>query len=209
MWKYHWRFNFMWCDVHSANQPSADKTTMPLYSLLVGNTWDVHIMVKINQNGSSLIVVNEYVSKYNFCGHKKMYYLFIEKPEPQFNIKMQCYQYRKPHCGDKMVLWPSHFHNGISYTGKMASLFWLRACHLQSKPGIYLLNKHKMIQPQLQKALWLFHKSYITDFTKCHWLLSTNTSNLSSINLQYKNHVSASPVIRSHSSKSNDVSWQL
>ena len=35
-----------------------------------------------------------------------------------FNIKMLTYQYRKSHCGDKMVLWPSCLHNGISYTGK-------------------------------------------------------------------------------------------
>ena len=42
------------------------------------------------------------------------------------NIKMSSYQYRKPHCGDKMILRPSYLHNGISYTGKMASLYWIR-----------------------------------------------------------------------------------
>ena len=44
-----------------------------------------------------------------------------------FNIKMACYQYRKSHCGDKTILRPSYLHNGISYTGKMPSLYWLRA----------------------------------------------------------------------------------
>ena len=39
-----------------------------------------------------------------------------------FNINMPSYQYRKSHCGDKMILWPSYLHNGISHTGKMASL---------------------------------------------------------------------------------------
>ena len=34
-----------------------------------------------------------------------------------FNIKMSSYQYRESHCGD--------LHNGISYTGKMASLYWI------------------------------------------------------------------------------------
>ena len=44
-----------------------------------------------------------------------------------FNIKMSSYQYRKSHCGDKTILRPSYLHNGISYTGKMTSLYWIRA----------------------------------------------------------------------------------
>ena len=42
-------------------------------------------------------------------------------------LKMQSYQYRKSHCGDKTILRPSYLHNGISYTGKMASLYWIGA----------------------------------------------------------------------------------
>ena len=45
---------------------------------------------------------------------------------PWFNIKMPSYQYRKSHCGDKMILWPSYLHNGISNTGKTTSLYWIR-----------------------------------------------------------------------------------
>ena len=41
-----------------------------------------------------------------------------------FNIKMSSYQYRKSHCGDKTVVKSSYLHNGISYTGKMTSLYW-------------------------------------------------------------------------------------
>ena len=48
-------------------------------------------------------------------------------PGPWFNIKMSSYQYRKSHCGDKMILRPSYLHNGISYTGNMSSLYWIRA----------------------------------------------------------------------------------
>ena len=44
---------------------------------------------------------------------------------PWFNIKMSSYQYRKSHCGDKTILRPSYLHNGISYTGKMTSLYWI------------------------------------------------------------------------------------
>ena len=37
---------------------------------------------------------------------------------------MSSYQYRKYHCGDKTVERSSYLHNGISYTGKMSSLYW-------------------------------------------------------------------------------------
>ena len=40
---------------------------------------------------------------------------------------MTSYQYRKSHCGDKTIWRPSYLHNGISYTGKMISLYWIRA----------------------------------------------------------------------------------
>ena len=40
---------------------------------------------------------------------------------------MSSYQYRKSHCGDKTVVRSSYFHHGISYTGKMSSLYWIRA----------------------------------------------------------------------------------
>ena len=46
---------------------------------------------------------------------------------PRFNIKMTSYRYRKSHCGDKTVVRSSYLHNGISYTGKMISLYWIRA----------------------------------------------------------------------------------
>ena len=40
---------------------------------------------------------------------------------------MSSYQYRKSHCGDKTILRPSYLHNGISYTGKTTSLYWIGA----------------------------------------------------------------------------------
>ena len=45
---------------------------------------------------------------------------------------MQSYQYRKSHCGDKTVVRSSYLHNGISYIGKMTSLYWIRAQLLES-----------------------------------------------------------------------------
>ena len=52
---------------------------------------------------------------------------FRSRPGPWFNIKMSSYQYRKSHCGDKTVVRSSYLHNGISYTGKMSSLYWIGA----------------------------------------------------------------------------------
>ena len=37
------------------------------------------------------------------------------------------YQFRKSHCGDKTVVRSSYLHNGIYYTGKISSLYWIRA----------------------------------------------------------------------------------
>ena len=52
--------------------------------------------------------------------------MFLNRPGPQFNIKMTSYQYRKSHCGDRTVLRPSYLHNGISNTDKLTSLYWIR-----------------------------------------------------------------------------------
>ena len=51
----------------------------------------------------------------------------MKKHRGRFNIKMPSYHYREPHCGDKTILRPSYLHNRISYTGKMASLYWISA----------------------------------------------------------------------------------
>ena len=53
--------------------------------------------------------------------------IYPHSPGPRFNIKMTSYQYRKSHCGDKTILRSSYLHNGISYTGKTTSLYWIRA----------------------------------------------------------------------------------
>ena len=64
------------------------------------------------------------------------------RPGPLFNIKTSSYQYRKSHCGDKTVVRSSYLHNGISYTGKMSSLYWIRALTVvtQAYEKWYLTN---------------------------------------------------------------------
>ena len=61
-------------------------------------------------------------------------------PGPWFNIKVLSYQYRKSHCGDKTILRPSYLHNGISYTGKRTSLYWIRAQVVTSNATTILLT---------------------------------------------------------------------
>ena len=61
---------------------------------------------------------------FRVASYDQTYYHQWSNPGPWFNIKMPSYQYRKSHCGDKTVVRSSYLHNGISYTGKMASLYW-------------------------------------------------------------------------------------
>ena len=72
----------------------------------------------------------------------------VRLPGPWFNIKMPFYQCRKSHCGDKTILRPSYLHNGISYTDKMTSLYWIRAqipiAHYSEHLYLLILIIHKM-----------------------------------------------------------------
>ena len=68
----------------------------------------------------------------------------VQGTGPWFNIKMSPYRYRKSHCGDKTVIRSSYLHNGISYTGKMSSLYWIGA-QLSSQGvmlSLWLLDKY-------------------------------------------------------------------
>ena len=48
------------------------------------------------------------------------------------------YQYRKSHCGDKTVVRSSYLRNGISYTGKMSSRYWIgtQAAMIKQQNGL-------------------------------------------------------------------------
>ena len=80
------------------------------------------------------------------------------------------YQYRKSHCGDKTVVRSSYLHNGISYTGKMASLYWI-STHISSdrnktvvRPSVLffimwistLVKRYVYIETPLTTTLWAF-----------------------------------------------------
>ena len=76
---------------------------------------------------------------------------------PWFNIKMSSYQYRNSHCGDKTILRPSYLHNGISYTGEMTSLYWIRAQDANFKMS--------NVSPDIKMSSYHYRKSHCGDKT--------------------------------------------
>ena len=82
--------------------------------------WQLIEHLRIKKN----MVVRVYVSVIH---PNAPYCLCLWCSGPWFNIKMSSYQYRKSHCGDKTVVRSPYLHNGISYTGKMSSLYWIGA----------------------------------------------------------------------------------
>ena len=91
-------------------------------------------------------------------------------PGSWFNIKISSYQYRKSHCRDKTVIKPSYLHNGISYTGKMASLYWIRPSYLHNeisytgKMAYFILNQGPANQISRQSDR-KHHRYYTTSFS--------------------------------------------
>ena len=90
-------------------------------------------------------------------------------PGPWFKIKMSSYQYRKSHCGDKTVVRSSYLHNGISYTGKMSSLYWIRAQYAASEWMLYICE---ICSKWLCTYQWaIFCTVFIHIYTVCILLL--------------------------------------
>ena len=56
-------------------------------------------------------------------------------------INMSSYQYRKSHYGDKTVVRSSYLRNGISYTGKTTSLYWIRALMSSDAENLVYLER--------------------------------------------------------------------
>ena len=74
---------------------------------------------------------------------------------------MMSYQYRKSDCGDQTVVRSSDLHNGISYTGKIASLYWTIPCSTVSVRPRGLSPQVDTVQfnsNQLIVTLWHLHQ---------------------------------------------------
>ena len=96
------------------------------------------------------ILIKEGVSiraKY-ICIHKKFLWTILAWNElllviiPAITPIATYYQYRKSHCGDKTIWRPSYLHNGISYTGKMTSLYWIGAQDTILQPPTWSSTLH-------------------------------------------------------------------
>ena len=102
--------------------------------VVYGMQWPIHAITStaayIHRRGSE--GMDEKLHTADLCGCH--YSLTPSTPGAWINIKMPSYQYRKSHCGDKTILRPSYLHNDISYTGKMPSLYWIRALVLVTCP---------------------------------------------------------------------------
>ena len=101
-----------------------------------------------------------------------------ERTGARFNIKMLSCQYRKSHCGDKTVVRSSYLHNGISYTGKTTSLYWIVAqigtpcsipfggIKIKVLTSFYMPLTHKRINAKI--AIYIVH-TYRTLLCSIPW----------------------------------------
>ena len=81
----------------------------------------------------------------------------IMDPGPWFNIKTSSHQYRNSHCGDKTVIRSSYLHNGISYTDKMASLYWIAPLVMVGLGTIWTNADLSSIKPSREHTFRKFH----------------------------------------------------
>ena len=91
-----------------------------------------HLIVSHKREGLASLLVSftssiTCLTSLTYSKSYKRLQLSFQYPGPRFNIKMSSYRYRKSHCGDKTVVRSSYLHNGISYTSKMSSLYWIGA----------------------------------------------------------------------------------
>ena len=98
---------------------------------------------------------------------------YFVRSGPWFNIKMS-YQYRKSHCGDKTVVRSSYLHNGISFTGKMASLYWISPLVVGGLTTRWTEAQNNMLSLRMlashlcfTKKLWINLVFWIDIQTKC------------------------------------------
>ena len=112
----------------------------------IGNTWP--------RMGDDRLLETVVTEPYDLC------YIFTRLLRPgRFNTSVSSCWYRKYHCGDKTVLWPSYLHNGISYTVKTTCVYWLGTLgavaintfeiHLQVKLAARLLNSFEIVHTAL------------------------------------------------------------
>ena len=79
------------------------------------------------------------------------------QPSGCLNSKLPLCQCRKSHCGDKTVIRLSYLHNGISFSGKMTSLYWIRALEAASIVSCHFTSAWKHVV----KVRWSYDHLYL------------------------------------------------
>ena len=147
-----------------------------------GFSWDFIIIEQITLNASIWILSGLFLVRYSVGTsiiHNWLWCWFddgnyLKRTGPWFNINMSSYQYRKSHCGYKTVVRSSYLHNGISYTGKMSSLYWIG-------PQVLILTVlHSMaILNTAKSQKWKGHQGDSLGVCWKHWSLpSMSTVNI-------------------------------
>ena len=65
--------------------------------------------------------------------------------DPNSTKKTTSYQYKKSYCRDKIIIRSYYLNNGMSYTGKMASLYWTNLLDhnsINKMPSYHHRNSH-------------------------------------------------------------------
>ena len=116
MLRCHWLIGLRPCQIATVIRSRGDRLNTKMSSYQYRDP----SMLEIRRSRDLLIFNMESHTWKDLC-------ILIRGPGPRFNIKMTSYQYMKSHCGDKTIIWPSYIHNGICYTGKTTSLYWIGA----------------------------------------------------------------------------------
>ena len=105
------------CTKHQLNKPTENHINLFRQGYSIG-VWNLPVPLERKKVNRNQLLNTPLIER---CRHLARWH----QPGPWFNIKISFYQCRKSHCGYNTVVRSSHLHNGISYTGKMASLFWI------------------------------------------------------------------------------------
>ena len=147
-------------------------TTIPMKLMMISHhTWyDERMWIKLHSVWCVFLIkrVCDRLPRFLWNVH-----WLILQPGPWFNIKMPSYQYRKSHCGDKTVVRSSYLHNGISYTGKMTSLYWFSPQTVSSPIRIILYNIGNAYQYRFQISYLSNNWPYWENFRMrdIHWFV--------------------------------------
>ena len=132
---------------------------------------------------------------------------------PWFNIKMSSYQYRKSHCGDKTVVRSSYLHNGISYTGKTTSLYWIRAqvAIFDGSWGssIYISYECFSVHHNYVLIIKQLHPGwgYQTNFRPNHYFLDFSPLSTHQLPIEYHVHICRSSAVATRVQPNSHRCW--